>query len=105
MNYIASAFSLAMFPTLTALLAISPVDPADIPLDAISTVGHVATAQALSLALSRPIPANRVALQLSSGDTIYVSQFRWPGGRAPENTRITTPEDLPPITWMKVEVL
>lgn len=104
MNYIASAFSLAMLPSVHATLTVAPVSASDVPTDAVSVVGHPNTAEALSILLDRPVPFSRISLQLQSGDTLYVSQFRWPGGRAPENFKANTLEQLPPITWMMVKV-
>jgi hypothetical protein len=46
-----------------------------------------------------------VPICLTPADTLYVSQFLHPTGRAPENQPITDPTKFPPISFMRVRVL
>lgn len=82
--YIANAFSLQMTSTFPATFTVVEVDPKDIPVDIQSAIGHTDTAAVVSGILGIDLPAARVNVALSSGDTLFVAQVV--GGRLPEGT-------------------
>jgi len=84
--YLANAFSLSMItpPTTLTVVEASVEDVKNILKDGFtSAVGHEATAQVITTQLSIPVSANRVSIQLKTGDTLVVFQLlaRLPEGK------------------------
>mgnify|MGYP001770834197 FL=1 len=78
MRYITSAFSLSMIREAQATLKVERVGPAVFcqeAKNAVSAIGHPATAQVLSQICGFPISANRVMITLSPGDEVLVFQL------------------------------
>lgn len=62
MNYITNAFSLQMLnPKQAQSVSIEPIEPAEVPEDCVSAIGHADTANVVSSILNRPdeCPAER----------------------------------------------
>ncbi len=78
MTYLGNAFSLNMVFSESFTLRARKVTPADIPVEAISAIGHADTARVVSGILGREIPANRVNVALKEGDILYVAQYKGP---------------------------
>lgn len=101
--YLGNALSLQMINTDIPsdwVLEIKKVSPEDIPVDAISCIGHQDTANVLSGILGRDIPCNRRSVFLNNKDTLYVAQLT--GGRLPEGTT-TLPQGFK-FKFLKVTV-
>lgn len=92
MRYITNAFSLSMISTPTATLRVEKI-PKEVfcqeARNAVSAVGHPATAQVLSTICGFPISANRVMITLQPGDTLLVFQIL---ERLPEGKVLTASE-------------
>ena len=107
-TYLANAFSLTMLgsielkPTeneyhvLTKKVSIDEIDTADI----ISAIGHADTANILSSILGTKIVPNRVSINLTYDDILYVAQYTGP--RLPEGTTVL-PEGSN-FTFWKVKI-
>ena len=78
MIYLSNAFSLQMLSSFPSQISVSEVSREDVPVDAISAIGHADLACLLS------VECNRINVKLSSNDTLYVAQLV--GGRLPEGT-------------------
>jgi len=84
--YISNAFSLSMLtpPTTLTVVEASVEDVKRLLINGFtSAVGHEATAQVITTQLSIPVSANRVSIQLKTGDTLVVFQLlsRLPEGK------------------------
>ncbi len=85
--YLANAFSLGMIANLpTVLIRVTeiPIEVArEYAKDAVSVVGHEATAVLLSQLLEWPVSVNRATIQLKPGDVLIVFQLleRLPEGK------------------------
>lgn len=90
-TYVGNAFSLQMLTTPEALVSIVPADWDEIPVDAISCIGHADTAAVASQLAGREIPCQRISVILNPGDEIFVVQVT--GGRLPEGCT-TLPEGV-----------
>ena len=101
MTYLTNSFSLQMLESLPAVPIIDAVLPEEIPVDAISCVGHADTAAVLSGILGREVQCNRQSITIARGDTLYVAQLT--GGRLPEGAT-QLPKGFT-LTFMKVRVL
>ena len=78
-TYLGNAFSLNMVSIEKfTLIRARKVTPSDVPVDAISAIGHADTARVVSGILGREIPANRVNVALEEGDVLYVAQYKGP---------------------------
>lgn len=80
----------------------------DVPKEAVSAVGHEATAQIYSLLLGREVPCNRQAISLRKGDMLFVGSITGPDGRPwrlPEGT-VLDQDALRGVRigWRRVEV-
>lgn len=99
-----NAFSLNMVAAMPADIHVSeiPLDEARTVLadDIESAVGHADTAAVLGSQLGMAVPANRVNVSLSQGDTAIIGQYRGP--RLPEGT--TTLPDGATIQWLRVTI-
>ncbi|MBR3134534.1 MAG: DUF1874 domain-containing protein [Clostridia bacterium] len=83
MNYLANAFSLNMLEVEDLkLIRVMRVPAAEVPIDAVSVIGHPDTASLLSSYLDRKVEVNRTTLTLTTDDVLYVAQYRGP--RLPE---------------------
>lgn len=82
MTYIANAFSAQMLSSFPMTVTFEEVAPQDVPVDAISCVGHPDTANVVSDILGRQIEMRRVNIRLNKGDIVYLAQIT--GGRLPE---------------------
>ena len=100
MTYLANAFSLQMVQT-DCNISIRGVDPADVPADITSAIGHVDTAAVVSTILGREVPCNRANVSLEKGDVLFVAQVM--GGRLPEGAT-TLPEGFR-LEFRRVEIL
>lgn len=100
MAYIGNAFSLQMLQG-DADVRIRAINPADIPTDVESAIGHSDTAAVVSGILGLDLPAQRINVRLEKGDVLYVAQLR--GGRLPEGST-TLPEGFS-LDFVKVEVV
>ncbi len=90
MNYLANAFSLQMLDVATEInVSIRPIEPTEVPSDAISCIGHADTANVVSDLLGRPVACHRASIALEEDDVLYVAQIM--GGRLPEGAT-TLPE-------------
>jgi len=98
--YLSNAFSLQMLTHLPASISVIEVDPAEVPAEAVSCIGHADTAAVVSSILGRDVPANRVSISLEAGDVLYVAQLM--GGRLPEGAT-TLPEGFT-LKFLRVEV-
>ena len=82
-NYLSNSFSIQMIGSLDyTLVQFEKIEPKDVPNNVVSAIGHADTATICSSMLGIPIPANRVSIQLTHEDTLYVVQVL--GGRLPE---------------------
>ena len=82
-NIIGNAFSLNMINIEDVLdIEIERINPADVPQDCVSIIGHVDTARVISGILGWDVPANRVNYSVESGDVLYIAQYTGP--RLPE---------------------
>jgi len=99
-TFLANAFSLQMLKALPAQVSVCEVEPADVPADAVSVIGHADTAAVVSSILGRDVPFNRASISLGAGDTLYVFQLF--GGRLPEGS--TTLPDGFSYKFLKVTV-
>lgn len=97
--YIGNAFSMQMVEA-PAVIGVEPCDPAAIPEDAVSVIGHKDTAAVVSTILGREVPFNRASITLTPGDVLYVAQLT--GGRLPEGAT-TIPSGMQ-MTFLKVVV-
>ena len=110
MDYIGNAFSLNMIGNGTeVVLRVTAQDKSDIPEDALSCIGHEATAKVVSRLLGREVPMNRVALSLGAGDELFVAALYEKDGRpfrAPEG-RVLNEEELAElrIEFKRIQVL
>lgn len=100
MTFLGNAFSLQMVDFPSTISAME-VNPAEIPADAVSCIGHHDTAAVVSNIIGRDIPANRMNVHLSEGDVIYVAQLT--GGRLPEGAT-TLPENFS-IKFIRVSIV
>lgn len=91
-TYLSSSFSLNMLAIGPQGLCaeIKPVDPGNVPADAVSVIGHANTAELISRLLQREVQVNRTSVTMDVEDVLYVAQFR--GSRLPEGA-ISLPED------------
>ncbi len=97
-KYLGNAFALQMLSAFPADVHIEEVDATEIPVDAVSVIGHADTAAVVSSLLGREVAANRAAISLETGDELYVAQLF--GGRLPEGS--TTLPDGFSIKFLKV---
>ena len=79
--YLGNAFSLQMVAD-NAIVAKVEVSPEEIPIEAVSIIGHADTAAVVGSILGRNVPCNRASVLLDDEDTLYVAQVV--GGRLPE---------------------
>lgn len=87
MTLLTNAFSLQMVAEHdTSAVIVEKVEPSEVPLDAVSAIGHADCARICSEILGRKIEVNRTSQRLSYGDVIYVAQFT--GGRLPEGVSL-----------------
>lgn len=101
MEFLSNAFSIQMLDTTIAHnVSIEPIEPAQIPSDCVSAIGHADTARVVSTILGRQVDANRVSISLTEQDTLFVAQLT--GGRLPEGST-TLPEGFA-LTFLKVQV-
>ena len=98
-RYLGNAFSLQMVGE-DVIVTVRTIAPDEVPMDAISVIGHPDTAAVVSGALGRKVPYNRASIQLEPGDVLYVAQLQ--GGRLPEGAT-TLPEGFS-IGWREVVV-
>lgn len=98
--FLANAFSLQMLDDLNGTITSKVIDPADVPADVVSAVGHADTAAVLSGILGIDVPACRANVKLCKGDKLYVAQLL--GGRLPEGAT-TLPEGFT-LTFLEVTV-
>lgn len=97
-----NAFSLQMLDlTQVQNIKVTPIQPVDVPADAISVIGHQDMATIVGSILGRPIAFNRVTSRLQKGDILYVAQYT--GGRLPQGA--TTLPDGAAITFLRVDIL
>lgn len=68
---------------------------------AVSAVGHDDTAQLLGTLLGLPVPVNRASLELATGDTLLVGQYRGPR-LAPGETRLP---DGAHVAWYRLDLV
>jgi len=99
-KYLGNAFSLQMLTAFPAQVSVEEIEPAEVPADAESVIGHADTAAVVSSILGREIPVNRVSISLNAGDELYVAQLI--GGRLPEGST-TLPEGFS-LKFLKVTV-
>ena len=97
--YLANAFSLQMVDP-NSIIVTRPSEAAEVPLNAVSVVGHADTAAVLSTILGREVKVNRTSIHLNKGDVLYVAQLT--GGRLPEGAT-TLPEGFR-IEFIRVEM-
>ena len=97
-----NAFSLQMLDlTQGQNIKVTPIQPIDVPADAISVIGHQDMAVIVSNILGRPVAFNRVTSRLAQGDVLYVAQYT--GGRLPEGaTSLPAGAD---IKFLRVDIL
>ncbi len=87
MNYLSNAFSIQMLDTSVAhTVSITPIEPAQIPSDCVSAIGHADTARVVSTILHRSVPCNRMNVRLTEHDTLYIAQLI--SGRLPEGSTV-----------------
>ena len=98
--YLGNAFSGQMIRG-NALIRKESVAPQDIPVDAISCIGHPDLAAVVSDVLGREVAAARVNISLEAGDVLYVAQLV--GGRLPEGST-SLPEGFS-LAWDKYSIL
>lgn len=81
---LANAFSLNMLGEKAdfTLIRVKPIDSTEIPVDAVSCIGHADTARVVGNILGREVPCNRVNVTLKKNDVLYVAQYKGP--RLPE---------------------
>lgn len=97
--YLGNAFSLQMVAP-SAIIAVEECLPEDVPVGAVSCIGHPDTAAVVSGCLGREVACNRTSISLGDGDVLYVAQLT--GGRLPEGaTRL--PEGFT-LTFRRVVV-
>lgn len=98
---LSNAFSIQMLDTSVAhTVSITPIEPAQIPSDCVSAIGHADTARVVSTILHRSVPCNRMNVRLTEHDTLYIAQLI--SGRLPEGST-TLPEGFQ-IVFLKVQV-
>ena len=100
--YISNAFALSMVPE-GATIRTKVVDLPSIAKrlnNTVSVVGHADTAKVFESLLGIPIAHNRVTINLTDKDTLYVGQLI--GGRLPEGV-ITLPKGFA-IKWICVRI-
>ena len=97
--YLANAFSLQMVDK-NSIIITRPSEAAEVPLNAVSCIGHADTAAVLSTILGREVEVNRTSIHLNKGDVLYVAQVM--GGRLPEGA--TTLPDGFRIEFIRVEM-
>jgi len=104
MKYLVNAFSVNMLSdSSTVEFRRVMLDEArTLAADAVSAVGHAPTATFYSRLLGLQVEANRVAVTLSTGDSLLVGAL---GARLDEG-RVLTDEELQqfPVTWWYIEV-
>ena len=100
MVYLSNAFSLQMLTQFPVEISVMEIDPADVPTNAVSVIGHADTAAVVSSILGREVPANRTSISLDTGDELYVAQLI--GGRLPEGST-TLPEGFS-LKFFKVTI-
>lgn len=81
-TYVGNAFSLQMITVPQAVVSVVPAEWSDIPVDAVSCIGHADTAAVASALAGRELPCQRISVKLDPGDEIFVIQVT--GGRLPE---------------------
>lgn len=86
MIYIGNAYSMQMVREFPALIHAELCGPEDIPMDAVSIIGHTDTAAVVSSMLGWTVPANRVSVTLGPGDVLYIAQLT--GGRLPAGATV-----------------
>ena len=104
-KYLANAFSLSMLTSLPVRLLVEELTKEQFCTeirDAISSIGHEATAQVLAAICGNPITVNRTAIQVRKGDVIYVFQLLT---RLPEGRILNAQELQQMITENKVKFL
>ena len=87
-KFLTNAFSIQMLQK-GGLVSFEEIDPADIPSDVTSAIGHADTAAVLTNMLGFPVPMNRINVALDENTELYVAQLV--GGRLPEGAT-TLPE-------------
>ena len=97
--YLGNAFSLQMVAD-NAIIAKVEVSPEEIPIEAVSIIGHADTAAVVGSILGRNVPCNRASVMLDDEDTLYVAQVV--GGRLPEGA--TTIPDGMEIKFYRITV-
>ena len=96
-----NAFSLQMLDlTKIQNVKVTPVQAVEVPVEAVSVIGHKDMAVLVGKILGREVPFNRVSSKLNKGDVLYVAQYV--GGRLPEG--VTTLPEGAEIKFLKVEV-
>jgi len=104
MRYLVNAFSVNMLSDSSEVTfrKVTLDEAKVLAADAVSAVGHAPTATFYSRLLQLPVEANRVAVTLSTGDSVLVGAL---GARLDEG-RVLTDEELQkfPVTWWYVEV-
>lgn len=77
MIYLSNAFSLNMLELRSQAICveIQPVLPGDVPLEAVSIIGHEDTASLVSHILGRNCPVNRDTVLLTVDDLLFVAQY------------------------------
>lgn len=100
-KFIANAFSIQMLNNLNATVSFKEINPADIPRDVVSAIGHPDTAAVVGDALGITLKPDRVNVKLDKGDTLFVAQLM--GGRLPEGA--TTLPDGFSFKFLRVTVM
>lgn len=103
MVYLGNAFSLQMISMRGVRymdVRIEQVSAADVPVEAVSIIGHADTAAVVGSLLGRTVEMARISVTLSDEDVLYVAQVQ--GGRLPEGAT-TLPEGVA-ISFLKVTV-
>ena len=79
MKVLTNSFSLNMLANADEMYGMNvPIPKESIPNDVESAIGHSDTASVVSTELGFDVPANRVTLQLTPEDEVYVAQYIGP---------------------------
>lgn len=98
MKFLSNAFSIQMLASFPVKINISEVTT--IPIDVVSCIGHVDTANVLTNMLGFDVPCNRQSVTVDADTELYVAQVV--GGRLPEGAT-TLPEGYV-IKFFRVKV-
>ena len=82
MKYIVNATSWNMVNPDVLVMRRKPINPADVPADVTSAIGHKETADIVSKMVGFPVSFNRVTIRLTKEDVAYLAQYDGP--RLPE---------------------